>query len=99
MAKYSVSPEVMEARQAWFWRRTTLQVVLAAMVFMLLFMVDGSIGRVMEWPYAVVELGFVGAICWLITMYFASVDSADKVAHVIAEAIEAVNEAQQGTPG
>lgn len=90
-----VSKDIMHNRQAWFWRRTTLQASLFFLAITLILTLAASGMRTGDWPTAMVQIAIVGAICWLNTMYFAAVDNADKLKSVLSEVTEAVVEARR----
>lgn len=75
-----VDTEIMKSRQAWFWRRTTLQLTLVALVAMLFFSIAKTAALENDWPTVVVQCSLIAAVAWLVTMYFAMVDNADKLA-------------------
>ena len=84
-----VSEDVMASRQTWFCRRTTLQLVLVALSVTLMYDLSLAAARPGDWPTAAVALALVGAIAWLVTMYFAMVDNASKVATLLEDVIKA----------
>lgn len=94
-----INEEILRNRQTWFWRRVTLQATLAVMLVILVKSVAVTSGLANDWPTASVQLGLLAAIAWLITMYFAMVDSADKAGKVIEEVGDAVGHARHGASG
>lgn len=74
-----VNFDVMRSRQAWFWRRTTLQAALAALTLILGYSVVVTAGLELSWKDVAVQCALTAGIVWLVTMYFAMVDSADKL--------------------
>lgn len=71
--------DTLKARQAWFWRRTTLQITLAALTLILGYSVVVTAGLELSWKDVAVQCALTAGIVWLVTMYFAMVDSADKL--------------------
>lgn len=72
--------DTLKSRQAWFWRRTTLQATLASLVLALFYSVVTTAGLVNDWPTVVLQCALIAAVAWLVTMYFAMVDNAEKLA-------------------
>lgn len=89
-----VSEDIMRNRHAWFWRRVTLQFTLVVLSLILASTLVASGARTGDWPTTAVQIAIVVALCWLNTMYFAAVDSADKLAKVVNEVTEAVDAAR-----
>lgn len=94
---HSLPDDIVKSRQSWFWRRTTLQLTLIA--FWILLGVSVVLGGAQtgNWPTAVVQLGLMGGMTWLVTLYFAMVDSADKVTRLITETGKAIAEAKDAS--
>lgn len=86
--------EVMKNRQAWFWRRTTLQITLLALALVLAASMFITASRAGDWPTTVVQVTIVAAMAWLVTMYFAMVDNAAKVGDLVKQIGEAVDKAR-----
>lgn len=89
-----LSEEVLRGRQTWFWRRTTLQVVLGVLCAILAVQVAKTATLNGDWPTTVVTLALIAAVAWLVTMYFAMVDNANKVVAVVNQIGESVGEAR-----
>lgn len=89
-----LSEEVLRGRQTWFWRRTTLQAVLVALIGILFVQINKTAALDGDWPTTWVTIVLIGAIAWLVTMYFAMVDSAAKVVSVVEQVGESVGEAR-----
>lgn len=89
-----VSPEIMKARQGWFWRRLTLQLTLLALVGCLVFEVCVTASRVLGWTDVAVILILAGAIVFLVSMYFAMVDNAEKLKTVVGSVGDAIGDAR-----
>lgn len=88
--------DVLAARQKWFWRRTTLQVTLAVFAALLFSNFITHAGTELNWPAAFVQVSMVAAMAWLITMYFAMVDSADKIGALADKATALVGQIKDG---
>lgn len=89
-----VSEDVMRGRQAWFWRRVTLQAILTAFTLMLGWEVWITASRVLGWTDVAIIITLVSAIVFLVSMYFAMVDNADKLSNVVNSIGDAVGDAR-----
>jgi ABC-type sugar transport system substrate-binding protein len=87
--------DIMKSRQAWFWRRTTLQVTLLALALVLAASMFITASRAGDWPTTVVQVAIVSAMAWLVTMYFAMVDNAAKVGELVKQIGDAVDKARE----
>lgn len=92
----NIDEDILKSRQAWFWRRTTLQAALASLIVFLGYEVFTTAALDLAWTDVAVIGILVAAIAWLVTMYFAMVDSAEKVTTVVTAVGDAVDKARAG---
>lgn len=93
-----ISADIMNSRQAWFWRRITLQAVLVVLCSMLAFSVIVTADLQNDWTTMTVQLGLIGAIVFLVTIYFAAVNDANKIANFVGAVGHAVGDIRDGVP-
>ena len=93
-----VPTEVMTSRQTWFWRRTTLQLTLVFFGLSLMFSMLHTAFATNDWPTAVVQIAHLVAMAWLVTMYFAMVDSAAEVKAILNEASGVIQKLTDAAP-
>lgn len=91
-----LSPEVLQSRQMWFWRRITLQSVVTFLCTVLGYTVIVTADLQNDWPTVATQIGLLTAIVWLVTIYFAAVNDADKIASVVTSIGAAVGDARDG---
>lgn len=87
--------KVLADRQKWFWRRTTLQTVLLALVVALLHSSFTTASLQNDWPTVATQALLTGAIVWLVSMYFAMVDNANKLNAMIKTTGQAIKDARE----
>lgn len=90
-----LSEEVKKERKAWFWRRITLQFTLTSFQLMLAYSVWVTSTLKNDWTTLSLQLGLIAASVWLVTIYFAAVNDAAKIAHVVKAVGEAVGDARE----
>lgn len=98
MSKHEVADDIMNSRQAWFWRRVTLQSVLLVLCSMLAYSVIVTANLKNDWPTVAIQLGLIGAIVFLVTIYFAAVNDANKISNFVGAVGHAVGDARDGVP-
>lgn len=89
-----VPEDIRRGRQQWTMRRLTLQsalFVLSVALFKAVLMTTAKVG---DWPNTVTIVALISAIAWLVTMYFAMVDNAEKVSKVVGDVGEAIGNAR-----
>ncbi len=95
---HDVPADIMQGRQQWFWRRITLQIVLIALLAIHGFMTLGVIASTQNWPLFAIISVQLASIVWLVTMYYAEVNNADKLANVARSIGAAVGDAKDNVP-
>lgn len=98
MAKQEIAEDIMNSRQAWFWRRVTLQAVLTVLCAMLAYSVLVTASLRNDWTTVTVQLGLIGAVVFLVTIYFAAVNDANKIANFVGAVGHAVGDIRDGVP-
>ena len=83
---------VIQDRQKWFWRRTTLQLTLASLIGILWLT---NTNPTDSWPEFAYKAALIAAITILVIMYFAMVNDAAKLQGVISTVGKAVGEARE----
>lgn len=91
-----VHDDVKKDRQMWFWRRITLQGTLIALILMLGHSSFVTAKLQNDWPTVVNQLGLIGAIVFLVSIYFAMVNDADKISRFVGSVGNAIGDARHG---
>jgi len=86
--------DIILSRRSWFWRRITLQVVLGWLGVILSVMVGITAMRTGDWPTAAVQIALIAGMAWLVTMYFAQVNNADRIKGLVESATEGLARAK-----
>lgn len=86
--------DILVSRKSWFWRRTTLQVILAWFGIILSVTVGITAMRTGDWPTAAVQIALIAGMAWLVTMYFAQVNNADRIKGLVESATEGLARAK-----
>jgi hypothetical protein len=86
--------DIAKSRQAWFWRRTTLQVTLGVILLMLTYTVCVNAPLEVDWTDVAIIAILTSAAVFLVSMYFAMVDNATKLAATVTAIGDAVDKAR-----
>jgi len=90
-----VPDDIMRDRQKWFWRRTTLQSVIGLLSFALIHSAMTTAGLQNDWPTVATQALLTGAIVWLVTIYFGSVNDANKLSKLVGSVGKAIGDARE----